>query len=173
MLNKNDFSFIGTIGKPHGINGKLNVTFASDIFDQIDVPEFLFLEIEGYLVPFKTVELRLTLEDAGIIKFEDIEDDKTAKKYGTLSLFIDKKDQGEEELEFTPEQLVGFALLDADKSEVGKVSDFVNNPLNPLLIVDTTDGDEVMIPFAMELIMDADIDKKILIMQIPEGLLDL
>lgn len=173
MFNKNDFAFIGNIGKPHGINGQLNVTFSSDLFDQIDVPEFLFLEIEGYLVPFRTEELRLTLEDAGIIKFEDIENDKAGRNYSGLKLFIEKKELEDEELPFTPDQLVGFTLKDTDKNTVGTVSDFVDNAFNPLLIVDTTENNEVMIPFAMELIADADLEQKILIMQIPEGLLDL
>lgn len=173
MFNKNDFALIGTIGKPHGINGKLNVTFNSDIFDQIDVPDFLFLEIEGYLVPFKVEGLRLTLEDAGIIKFEDLESDKAAKKYVKQSLYIDKKDQGEEELSFTPDQLVGFELKDAHGVKVGSVTDFIENPLNPLLIIETSDGNEVMIPFAMELIVDADIEGRSITMQIADGLLDL
>lgn len=174
MLNKNDFTLIGELGKPHGISGQINASFSTSIFDEIDVPEFLFLEIDGYLIPFKVEKLRLTMDDSGFIKFEDIESDIAAKQYANIPIFIDNSEISDiEELEFSADQLIGFQLFEFVNGEVGKIIDYIDNPMNPLLIVETKDETEVMIPFAMDLVKDIDIDDKSITMDLPDGLLDL
>lgn len=174
MLNRNDYTLIGELGKPHGISGQINSSFHSTIFNEIDVPEFLFVEIDGYLIPFKVEKLRLTMDDSGFIKFEDIDNDAEAKKHANLPIYIENSEILEvEDLEFTADQLVGFNLLEVAKGSIGEITDYIDNPMNPLLIIETKAGDEVMIPFAMDLIKDIAIDDKTITMELPDGLLDL
>ena len=51
MIKQNEVYKIGRIGKPHGVNGELQMQFDDDVFDRVSA-DHLVLDIEGILVPF-------------------------------------------------------------------------------------------------------------------------
>ena len=56
---------------------------------------------------------------------------------------------------------------------IGKVSDVIENPGQLLLIVITEKGTEIMVPFHEDLIVSFDKKRKIISMDLPEGLLEI
>ena len=78
------------------------------------------------------------------------------------------EDEEEDEEDFTD-----WTVLDQDKKPVGKVTDLEDIPGNTCLWVRKADGTEVLLPFHEDLLLEADPEKQILILQIPEGILDL
>ena len=63
------------------------------------------------------------------------------------------------------------SLKDAD--ELAGSADLEDIPGNTCLWVRKADGTEVLLPFHEDLLLEADPEKQILILQIPEGILDL
>ena len=52
MIQKENCQKIGTIIKAHGVKGELIVQFDVEIFETLRETESIFIEIDGYLVPF-------------------------------------------------------------------------------------------------------------------------
>jgi len=56
---------------------------------------------------------------------------------------------------------------------VGEITDVDEKTENAIFIVDQGQNNEIMVPAADELIVEFDLDKKVMIMDLPHGLLDL
>jgi 16S rRNA processing protein RimM len=69
--------------------------------------------------------------------------------------------------------LVGCEVFDATGRSLGLVSDFQETGGTPLLEVKTPEGRELLIPFANSICTGIDLENKRIIVNLPEGLLDL
>ena len=68
-----------------------------------------------------------------------------------------------------------FSLLDAnnDNRLIGTVKSVDYSTVNTLFNVETPDGKEIMIPASEDFIIDVDTERHIILVDLPEGLLDL
>lgn len=164
---------IGRIGKPHGIKGEVLMQFADDIFDRADA-DYLFLEVDSLMVPFFMEEYRFRTDETCIMKFEGIDTaDRAAELTGAdvyfpRSITAPDGDEGEVSLPM----LVGFSVIDANAGEeVGKIIDVNDRTDNVLVTIQTTAGGEALLPLALA--KEINKDNKQIIMEIPDGILDL
>ena len=172
MILKSEVFPIGQVTKPHGVNGEMSFSFTSDVFDSEDVPYFIF-ELEGILVPFFLDEYRFKSNSTGLLKLDGISTDEQAREFAGLTIYLpktylDKVEDAEIELDY----FAGFTLIDADKGVLGVISE-VDQTTDNVLFVIPTDDDELLIPAGEEYITEIDHDKKIIYVNLPEGLLDL
>ncbi|MBP5315175.1 MAG: hypothetical protein J6Y87_04840 [Muribaculaceae bacterium] len=70
------------------------------------------------------------------------------------------------------DNIMGYMVV-ANGAEVGKVADINDSTANVLLIVENTEGGEILIPVADEFFDDIDHDRHIITMTLPEGLLNI
>jgi len=172
MISKNDVFPIGQITKPHGVSGEMSFSFTSDVFDNEDVPYFVF-DMQGILVPFFLDEYRFKGSTTGLLKLDGITTEEQAKGFAGLTIFLpksylDKVEDTEIELDY----FAGFSLVDAEKGLLGIISEVDQTTDNVLFVIPTED-DELLIPAGEEYIEEIDHDKKIIYVKLPEGLLDL
>ena len=88
-----------------------------------------------------------------------------------------KRDYRQESLDsdadgFPLDYFIGFELHDSDGERVGEITDVDEQTENAIFIVDR-EGAELMVPATDELIVEFDLDKKVMVMDLPQGLLDL
>ena len=69
--------------------------------------------------------------------------------------------------------LIGCEVIDATGRPLGVVSDFQETGGTPLLEVKTPAGRELLIPFANSICTNIDLEQKKIVVNPPEGLLDL
>jgi 16S rRNA processing protein RimM len=70
------------------------------------------------------------------------------------------------------QQILGFTVVD-DRGEIGKVTGFSSNGPQDLLEVQATSSDEeYLIPFVENFILGIDFDKRMIQMDLPEGLIN-
>jgi 16S rRNA processing protein RimM len=172
MISLDEIFPIGQINKPHGVNGELSFTFSSDVFDTEEIP-YLIMEIEGIPVPFFIEEYRFKTNSTGLIKFQDISSEEAARELNGLTIYVLKKylDKVEnEEIELA--YFAGFTLIDVHAGEIGVISEVDETTENTLFVIPKGD-DELLIPVGEDYICDIDYDKKIITVDLPEGLLDL
>lgn len=172
MIRKSDVIPIGQINKPHGIKGEMSFSFTSDVFDREEVPFFIF-EIEGILVPFFIQEYRFKGNTTGLILLEGVVSEEQARLFFGLTIYIPKlylESVSNEELEL--DYFAGFSLIDKNNGLIGIISE-VDKTTDNLLFVIPTKNDEMLIPAGEEYILEIDHEKKIIYVQLPEGLLDL
>lgn len=71
MLSEADVYKIGTLTRAHGIHGELAFQFTDDVWDRVEA-DFLFLRLDGLLVPFFLEEWRFRSDTTALLKFQDI-----------------------------------------------------------------------------------------------------
>lgn len=174
MISREDVFQIGQIQRPHGLQGELSFSFSSDIFDEVDVPCFI-CELDGILVPFFIEEYRFKNNDIALVKFEGIDNEEEAKTLVNAPLFIEKKYLSEEvegnEIEGVS-YYVGFMVYDGDNL-LGEIIDYDDETENVLFLISNEKEEEFIVPACDEYIVDIDNQKKILRMELPEGLLSM
>ena len=172
MILKSDVFPIGQVTKPHGVNGEMSFSFSSDVFDSEDIPYFIF-EMQGILVPFFLDEYRFKSNSTGLLKLEDVTSDEQAREFSGLTIYLPKKYLDKvEDAEIELDYFAGFTLIDAEKGNLGVISE-VDQTTDNVLFVIPTKNDELLIPAGEEYIEEIDHDKKIIYVRLPEGLLDL
>lgn len=172
MIDQDNHSTIGNIVKPHGIDGMVNVRLNGSFADEIKLEEPLFILLDGAMVPFFIEEIH-PYGNTARIKFEFIDSKDKALAFNGKELFISKKTKESFSADITPmNRLVGYTLFDKQSGFSAVVESFIESDLNPLLIV-KSGKKEWMIPYQAELILKTDARKKILSVNLPEGLIDM
>lgn len=160
---------IGRIGKPHGINGEVVMQVDDDIFDTTE-SEYVFLQIDGLLVPFFFEEYRFRSEESALVKFEDIDTQERARQLTGCDVYFPRDIADNSGGEMSWAQIRGFIIHDdTSGKDVGRIASVDDSTLNTLFELE----DGTLIPVAEEFIKDIDKHGQRIIMQLPEGLLSL
>ena len=168
MIKKEDVYKIGRLGKTHGVKGEVSFQFTDDIFDSVDA-DYLVLDIDGILVPFFMEEYRFRNDSVCLVKFCDIDTQQRAQELTGCDVYFPRALA--EEADETPSlsSLVGFEIVDSDGKAIGTITAIDDSTIN--ILFELEDG--TLIPASDELIEGIDVNKKEIIMNIPEGLLDI
>ena len=158
---------IGKVLKSNGTDGELLVSFLDVNPQDIDLQEPVFIEFDGLPVPFYFESFNQRGNNRALVRLTGVRSLKDADELAGSALYADYFEEEDEE-DFTD-----WTVLDQDKKPVGKVTDLEDIPGNTCLWVRKADGTEVLLPFHEDLLLEADSEKQILILQIPEGILDL
>lgn len=174
MIRQEEVFKIGKIGKPHGVKGEVSLMFEDDVFDRVDA-DYLVLLIDGILVPFFFEEYRFKSDETALVKFCDIDTKEQAQELTGCDVYFSRKlsEYGREDMSLNEAE--NFKLLDAnnDNSLIGTVKSVDYSTVNTLFNVETPDGKEIMIPASEDFIVDIDTEKHFIVVDLPEGLLDL
>lgn len=182
MLHKDDFEQIGTLGKPHGLQGEISSRLTVDLsvlVEDTDEPLFLMFEENGLLIPFRLESWRTKAGDIDLLKFADIDDCKDVEGYIGRTVWLDKEylSVGEEEVIdlFDFAHYVGYTVRSADTEEyIGVITAVDETTINTLLSVSREGSDgELILPIAEELLVSVQPENKSLRLHIPDGLLDI
>ncbi len=174
MITFDDVYKIGTLARTHGVKGELAFAFTDDVWDRIDA-DYVFLCLDGLLVPFFFEEWRFRSEHTALVKFENIDDIHAAEPLVGADVFFPKdltpEDIDEEDL--TWQHFIGFEVWQGDDTLLGTVADVLDQTANVLLDVATPDGHSILIPAHEDFVMKADHRLRCLYVNVPEELLTL
>jgi len=163
---------LGRITRVSGFEGAVAVKLDRGFSENTEELESVFLEIEGRPVPFFIEYSEYSGGDILKLKFEGYDSPEKIGEFSGCSVFLTTKSEnktGEDELLL----LKGYTVLTADNVIIGTVSELIDNPGQLLLDVETSPGKSVLIPLHEDLIVRIDRKKNQLVMNIPEGLLEI
>lgn len=174
MIKKDDVYRIGTIGKSHGVKGEVSLYFDDDVFDRVDA-DYLFLDIDGILVPFFFEEYRFKSGETALVKFEGIDSQDQARNITGCAVYFPRSLADSDEAgNMSLPEVVGYSIVDADTDMVvGEVEGIDNTTENVLFEIKSLEGTEILIPVNPEWIVDIDSDNRRITMSLPEGMLSL
>lgn len=159
----------GRINKLFGTEGSVMISlydaFPED-FDPADDP--LFVRIDGLEVPLWCECFERRGISNAVVRFADFDTDRRAEELLGREFFPAETD--EEDEEFYPEDLIGFAVT--AEGRTGTVTDYYDSDANPLFEAEF-DGRRVLIPAVEAFIAHIDFEGRTIRMVLPEGLLDL
>ena len=171
MIKKEEVYKIGLFNKPHGIHGELQFTFTDDIFDRVDC-DYLICLLDGIFVPFFIEEYRFRSDSTALVKLEGI--DTAERMFTNVEVYFPVKHAEEaEDGELSWNFFVGFRMEDVRHGELGEVVEVDTTTVNTLFVVEQEDGEELLIPAQEEFIVEINQEKKLITVELPEGLLNL
>jgi 16S rRNA processing protein RimM len=170
-MKKEECYELGVIRSTHGLNGEVTALLDVDFPDEYLDLGTIFIEIKSQLVPYFVEDMRLKGKDV-VIAFEDVETIEESQKLRGCKLFLPLADLPElPDDEFYYHQLIGYALLDAQKGEIGKVETIAEMP-GQVLAQTTVSGREVLIPLTKGIVINIDDTLKVVNIELPDGLLE-
>lgn len=157
----------GEIGKPHGMAGDVYVMRISDDPRRFEPGASLTHE-DGRVL---TVAGSRVHRDRFLVRFEGISSREDAEQLRG-ALYVDTSETRDlADGEYWEADLIGCAVVLADGTEVGEVSDIVTRPVQDLLAVTTPQG-ERLVPFVDEIVTEVDPRARRVVIDPPAGLLD-
>ncbi len=167
----NNYIQIGYTKKTHGVGGELKLVVEEEFIEDFDGAEVLFLKIKGQFTPYFIESVRSPKNP--IIKFEEVNTKEAAFNMMHKEVFLRSSDVSEkEEIIVTIQMYEGFTIIDKNLGEIGTIESVVEFPQQDMAFV-TYKEKEVMIPLNDSIVTQIDEDKKELIVDLPEGLLEL
>lgn len=176
MITRDELIAIGHYNKPHGVAGELSATVDVDL-EVLRGLSCLVSDIDGIFVPFFVNAFRPKSVDTVLLTIDGIENEKEAARLVNRDIYALKRDYQQESIDadadgYPLDFFIGFELRDSDGSRVGEITDVDEQTENAIFVVDR-DGSEIMVPATDDLIVEFDVDNKLMVMDLPEGLLDL
>jgi 16S rRNA processing protein RimM len=171
-VNRNNCTEIGYVKKTHGVKGELQIFYEEGMEEILDNLEYIFFEYQGLLVPFFIDTIFSSGPNAAIILFKTLDSKEKAGDFAGCKLFIETdKLEGAETL-FSPQLLKGYTVFDVTKGKIGEISEIEDFGGNIVFTIKVK-RKKILIPFHDELLVEFDPDKKMMILDCPDGLIDL
>jgi 16S rRNA processing protein RimM len=173
ILKKEDCFYLGKIVKKYSFKGELLAKLDTDEPDLYDNLDAIFIDLRGNLVPFFIASSQLHKSNLLRIKFEDVDTEADADALIKTELYLPldllPKLDGDK---FYFHEVIGFTIKDKTFGEVGILKGINDSTAQALFEIDR-DGIEILIPMNDEFIVKVDRDNKTIIVNTPEGLIDL
>ena len=169
MLKKEEYVYFGKFLKPHGTKGEIGLQ--TDTFALDEGFDFVACDIDGILVPFFFESVRSKGSDTLIVKVERMESAEEVRYLTNRDAYVPRK-WIEECEEVSLGYFIGFTATDRRLGDIGKITDVDESTINTLFVVENNDG-EILIPAQEEFIVDIDHENNRIILDLPEGLVEL
>lgn len=167
MLLLSELAPIGVIRKTHGFKGEVKISIYPEA-EELE-PEFLMLKIEGKPVPFKVAQIS-GMSDDWTVKFEDINDDQTARRYLNCTVLVPKDEIDAPDIPHDISGIIGFQIADRNLGNLGVITDFIPRQEQPLIEMQYLNQVH-LIPVHPDIILQIDDQKKVVHTNLPDGLL--
>lgn len=167
---------VGSIRKTHGYAGEIKLV-VHEGFD-LDLKKATFLFIGRSPEKALPYELKALRGADWIAQLEGLTSKEEAAALRGQNLYLRQDDVSQEkvvEMKATQDEsqkFAGFAIIDEALGEIAMIEEVVSYPQQEIAKV-IYNGQEVLIPLNKALITGVDFIKKIVFMNLPEGLLEL
>ena len=171
-MRKEDCFFVGTIVSKFSFKGEVLVKTDTGDLSLFENMESVFVELGKELVPFFIEKCNLHKSDLLRIKFEEVDTERDAeallKHHLFLPLTLLPKLTGNK---FYYHEVIGFEIIEEDGKTCGMIIS-VNDQTSQHYFILHLAQKETVIPIIQEWILEVNRDKKLIKMQLPEGLID-
>ena len=172
-MKKEDCFYLGKIVKKYSFKGELLAKLDTDQPELYEHLDAMFVQVRNNLIPFFIESSRLHKSELLRIKFEEVDTEADADALLKSELYLP--------LEFLPKlegnkfyfhEVIGFKITDKNFGEVGTVKAINDSTAQALFEVDRN-GIEILIPMNDEFIVEVNRETKTILVETPEGLIDL
>lgn len=171
-MTKEESFYIGYITKTKGLKGEVQVYFEFEAYEELDL-DVLFAEMNGKMVPFFVSAHKLYTNQTGLFYFDDIDHIDKAQPLLKKKLYLPLGKKPEREAdELSYEDLEGFMVTDETHGELGKIIAVSEYPQQYVAAVLFREK-EILFPLNEEIIVEVDEDERTILVDLPEGLLDI
>jgi 16S rRNA processing protein RimM len=168
---------IGQISKVRGIKGEMVVVSLTDDPKRFSELEKVFLSQDEKITQFEVEKVRTELKtkklkEMVLLKLKGVESPEQAKKLVGSFLEIEKEDVIKlPEGRYFIFDIIGLKVITTDEKEIGTVKEVISLPANDVYVVQG-EKKEYDVPAIKEVVKKIDLERKVMIIEPKEGLLD-
>ena len=168
-----DTVVVGRIGRPHGVRGEVTVEVRTDDPDLRFVPGAVFATDPSSRGPL-TIDRVHWHSGTLLLRIDGVDSREAAEELRNTELLVavEALPAIEDPDSFYDHQLVGLTARLVDDAVLGEVT-AVRHEAQDLLVVRRNDGGEVLIPFVAAIVPTVDVAGGFVVVDPPEGLLEL
>jgi 16S rRNA processing protein RimM len=172
-MRKEDCFYLGKIAKKFSFKGEVLIYLDTDEPELYENMESVFVEFNNNLVPFFIENSSLHKNDFLRVRFEDVNNEEEADKILGLPVYLPLKMlpklTGDK---FYFHEIIGFKVEDKRLGIVGEIQSINDSSAQPLFEV--LNGEvEILIPMIDHFLVKIDRENKKVIMDLPEGLIEM
>jgi len=165
---------VGQIVGAHGLNGELKVEAYSDFPERFAPGATLYMGEDLEKVRIATVRPHKTNL---LINLEEIGDRNEAEDVRGLWLYVPEADAAElEEGQYWIHDIIGLQVVTVDGMQVGKITDVMVTGANDVYVVrpagDINGGRDILLPAIADVVEQVDLQNRLMIVRLLEGLID-
>ena len=166
-----DLLKVGVITTTHGVRGEIKVFPTTDDAERFLELEYVLLDTGRELRRLDIKNVRF-FKNLVILKFDGIDNINDIEKYKGKDLWIPREEAQElGEDEYYIADLQGLNVVLEDGTEFGTLRDVMETGANDVYIIDSNEHGEVLLPAIKECILDVDLEKNTMTVQLMKGLL--
>ncbi|MCJ2166148.1 16S rRNA processing protein RimM [Pseudodesulfovibrio sp. S3] len=173
-MRQSGFIPVGGVVKPHGIRGELCIKSYADSPSLFGAVDPLYLR-DGDKPP-RPVSATAWREHKGLVllTLKGVTDRDQAEALRGLEVLIREEDlpelEGDEHYFY---QMIGCRVVLPDQTEVGELKGYYETGEQDTWVIVNSEGAEILLPAVPEFVLDVDLDTETIVIEPPEGLLDL
>jgi 16S rRNA processing protein RimM len=169
-----EYLLLGEILRPHGILGEVKMRVLTAYPERLSELKTVYLSndpdgTDAHEHPVEKVRMN---QGYALIKMKGIHDRSEADTLRELYVMVKLEDAIPlEDGEFYLYQLIGLTVKTVEGETLGTLTEVLETGANDVYIVDSPQYGEVLIPVTPETIIETDVDSRIVIVKLPDGLL--
>jgi 16S rRNA processing protein RimM len=166
---------VAKVIKSFGVKGEMLIKYSPHFQEDIDEKRPVFIAYDGLPVPFFIESITNRGTDQALVKLSGINSDELVNEISGEIIFIEHKGKKGKESSFSATDINGYTVLTDNGDVIGTVAQYYDYPGNPCFGITRPDKEraELLLPVHEDIIKKIDPRKKVLVAQIPEGLLDI
>ena len=172
-MRKEDCFYLGKIAKKFSFKGEVLLYLDTDEPELYENMESVFVEFNKNLVPFFIKNSSLHKNDFLRVEFEDVDSEEEADSIMNCEVYLPlsmlPKLTGNQ---FYYHEVIGFEIEDKRLGVFGKIVSINDSSAQPLFEV-INGNVEILIPMIDQFLVKIDRDNKKVLMDLPEGLVEM
>ena len=164
--------YIGYITKTRGLKGELQLFFEFEDYLDLDF-DVLFIEIDRKLVPFFVGAIKVQKNSTAYLNLDDVDHIDKAQPLLRKKVYLSNDKLPERDPDdFRYTDLIGFLAIDEVEGELGEITHVQELPQQFIATVNY-DEQDLLFPLSEDFIVGIDREEEIIIVNLPEGLVDI
>ena len=169
VVGEPDFLVVGKLGKPHGVHGEIVMAIYTDFPERLQPGMTLFIGPQ-----FEPLHLsRHRPHGRGIlVTFDGYHNRDQVAELRNQLVYVPIADRPAlPEGEYYHHQLLGLQVIDESERPLGYLDQILETGANDVYLVRDRTGAEILIPAIEEVILDIDLERKLIRVHLLPGLL--
>ncbi len=172
-MQKKDCFYLGKIVKKYSFKGEVLVKLDTDEPELYENLDAIFIDLRNSLVPFFIESSQLHKSELLRVKFEEVDTEADADSILKCDVYLPLQFLPKlEDDKFYFHEVIGFTVEDVNFGKVGVIKAINDSTAQSLFEIDR-EGVEILIPMNDAFIKKVDKKKKLIIVETPDGLIDL
>lgn len=167
-----DLLQVGIITATHGIHGEVKIFPTTDDNRRFKKLKFCILDTGKEKIELE-VEGCKFFKQFAILKFKGIDNINDIEKYKRCGLYVTRENAVRlRRDEYFITDLIGLTVQDENGVSLGILKEVLPTGANDVYVVKTEDGKELLLPAIKQCVQKIDLEQKVMIVHVMEGLLD-